>query len=408
MAAPAVSLHDISICRPVSGSLIAEMFSASYRGVANGVFSWGVYYGYGLAFVFGIYITSADVLGYGWRSPYVLAGLPGLLLALLTLTTFPDPRQQDAGQAENKKLNLVVDGVAYLRKLLRNFCSPTMWLLLLAGKDLPTCGPTCGPLLTPLIVIQHFSATLLATAGLTTPETSSSSTTRTLISGPGPSAPPSLEDPSESSLEDSSLTDSSSIWAFPPDCGSSLSAPFSPLPSPWAPFTSLPRELSVRFLPTSHPPPPPPHLPLPGCLILYYFLAETWFAVLFTVIVEIVEPEVGSRWSVVREQIWYLRWGQPALLSFSSWWTWWVAIFRWSSLHSENTSRTTGSLYISSGRDFSQSRLSYFSWLHFLSGWGRGKNGQKSNKIRGNYDPVKLSTLRKVSLILLLNKTKAI
>ena len=28
------------------------------------------------------------------------------------------------------------------------------------------------------------------------------------------------------------------------------------------------------------------------CLIAYYFLAETWFAVLFTVIVEIVEPEV--------------------------------------------------------------------------------------------------------------------
>merc|ERR1719397_14770 len=35
----------LSVCRPVSGSLIAEMFSASYRGVANGVFSWGVYYG---------------------------------------------------------------------------------------------------------------------------------------------------------------------------------------------------------------------------------------------------------------------------------------------------------------------------------------------------------------------------
>ena len=30
-----------------------------------------------------------------------------------------------------------------------------------------------------------------------------------------------------------------------------------------------------------------------GCLILYYFFAETWFAVLFTVIVEIVDPEVS-------------------------------------------------------------------------------------------------------------------
>ena len=43
----------LAVCRPVSGSLIAEMFTASHRGVANGVFSWGVYYGYGLAFVFG-------------------------------------------------------------------------------------------------------------------------------------------------------------------------------------------------------------------------------------------------------------------------------------------------------------------------------------------------------------------
>ena len=33
--------------------MIAEIFTASHRGVANGIFSWGVYYGYGLAFVFG-------------------------------------------------------------------------------------------------------------------------------------------------------------------------------------------------------------------------------------------------------------------------------------------------------------------------------------------------------------------
>ena len=31
-----------------------------------------------------------------------------------------------------------------------------------------------------------------------------------------------------------------------------------------------------------------------GFLIVYYLFAETWFAVLFTVIVEIVEPEVKA------------------------------------------------------------------------------------------------------------------
>ena len=92
----------------MSGSLIAEIFTASHRGVANGIFSWGVYYGYGLAFVFGeicekiisrykqwsqcpssgIYITKADLLGYGWRAPYVLAALPGLLVSVLILLTF--------------------------------------------------------------------------------------------------------------------------------------------------------------------------------------------------------------------------------------------------------------------------------------------------------------------------------
>ena len=94
----------------MSGSLIAEIFTASHRGVANGIFSWGVYYGYGLAFVFGkliicrsrrksranidiispagIYITKADILGYGWRAPYVLASVPGLLVAVLILLTF--------------------------------------------------------------------------------------------------------------------------------------------------------------------------------------------------------------------------------------------------------------------------------------------------------------------------------
>ena len=278
----------LAVCRPVSGSLIAEMFSASYRGVANGVFSWGVYYGYGLAFVFGIYLTSADLLGYGWRSPYVLAGLPGLLLALLTLTTFTDPRQQEEGQEENKKLNLAVDGAAYLRKLLRNFCSPSMWLLLLAGT---TPSPPLSLMNFSIFVFQHFSVTRPATAGRTTPGTSSSSTTRTSISAPGHSAPLSSGDPSGSSLGDSSQTDWSSSWAFPPGCGSWLSAPSSPLPSLSALSTSLLRELSVRLFLL---------LPLlliiiiPGCLILYYFLAETWFAVLFTVIVEIVEPEVGS------------------------------------------------------------------------------------------------------------------
>ena len=71
--------------RPAGSSLIAEMFHSNHRGVANGIFSWRVnsslkqllslpyillqvYFGYGFSFLFGIYLTEADLLGQGWRA----------------------------------------------------------------------------------------------------------------------------------------------------------------------------------------------------------------------------------------------------------------------------------------------------------------------------------------------------
>ena len=83
-----------AVCRPVSGSIIFEIFSPAGRGLANGIFSWGVYFGYGLAFVFGIYLTDADILGYGWRSVYVGSALPGLIIAVLIALLMQDPKYQ--------------------------------------------------------------------------------------------------------------------------------------------------------------------------------------------------------------------------------------------------------------------------------------------------------------------------
>ena len=85
------------------GSLLADLFPPESRGLANGIFSWGVYWGYGFAFLLGIQVsnkalfklvltlstqgTQLDLLGYGWRGPYVLAALPGLLTAALIILT---------------------------------------------------------------------------------------------------------------------------------------------------------------------------------------------------------------------------------------------------------------------------------------------------------------------------------
>jgi len=237
-----------SVCRPTSGALIAELFPPTSRGVANGIFSWGVYYGYGLAYVFGIYITEADVAGYGWRSPYVLAGIPGMAIAALLLFTVKDPRCSDA--VERKAGS---GGTAYFRTLMRNFLSPSMLILLLAA---------CA---------RH-------TAGLTW-----AFNTRTFFQEFYPDFDIGIWILCSSVL-------GGSFGVFAGGFFSDRLVKYLGLPSRlWllSACTILAAPLAVGTL----------YFPPPGglyCLIAYYFLAETWFAVLFTVIVEIVEPEVRS------------------------------------------------------------------------------------------------------------------
>ena len=106
-------------CRPASGSLIAEMFESSSRGVANGkdklnsthanstndvctypptyklfclgIFSWGVYIGYGLTFTLGNYLQDIGDFS-GWRLAFVIGCVPGFIVAFL-LFFVKDPRK---------------------------------------------------------------------------------------------------------------------------------------------------------------------------------------------------------------------------------------------------------------------------------------------------------------------------
>ena len=50
-----------SVCRPMCGAMIADLFTPRSRGVANGIFSWGVYVGFGMAFVLGINVTDVGL-----------------------------------------------------------------------------------------------------------------------------------------------------------------------------------------------------------------------------------------------------------------------------------------------------------------------------------------------------------
>jgi len=78
--------------RPAAGSMIPEIFGSSIRGTANGIFSWGIYWGYGLTFTLGNYLAPLDLFGNnGWRSTFIIGCAPGVIVAIF-LFFYSDPR----------------------------------------------------------------------------------------------------------------------------------------------------------------------------------------------------------------------------------------------------------------------------------------------------------------------------
>lgn len=72
---------------PPSYSIIADYFPPHERGYAMSLYSLGIPVGITLGTAFGAVVANA----YGWRAAFVAAGAPGLLLAVLLLTTVREP-----------------------------------------------------------------------------------------------------------------------------------------------------------------------------------------------------------------------------------------------------------------------------------------------------------------------------
>ena len=73
---------------PASHSLIADLFPPERRAGALGIMGAAVPVGAFLAYAGGGYVTEM----FSWRVAFMLAGLPGILIALLIWFTVPDPR----------------------------------------------------------------------------------------------------------------------------------------------------------------------------------------------------------------------------------------------------------------------------------------------------------------------------
>lgn len=95
---------------PCSQSLLADIFPQNRRGIAMSVYLTGTFVGSALAMILGGYVlqnwptmcTATPVVGAcdlaGWKAALLIAGLPGLLLALLILT-IREPARKDARSA---------------------------------------------------------------------------------------------------------------------------------------------------------------------------------------------------------------------------------------------------------------------------------------------------------------------
>jgi len=263
-----------AVCRPVAGSMLFELFSPSGRGLANGIFSWGVYYGYSLAFVLGLYMTEADIFGYGWRSVYVICAIPGLVMGVLIALFLRDPRYkayqltdtQTSTSTTSKKDDDSEDQEAvqatesegfgtYLKNLVKSFMNPAMLLLLLAACVRHT-GGYCWAYNTRLYFGEFYPDFDSQLGWWIFADSLVGGSFGVFFGG------------FFSDRIVAKLGLHSRLWVL--SAFTLLSVPFACLTLYFEPPTAL------------------------VMLLLYYFCAETWFAILFTVIVEIVNPDVKA------------------------------------------------------------------------------------------------------------------
>lgn len=111
---------------PPAHSLISDYFSPSKRATAMGIYAWGVYVGSALAYLGGGYLR--EQFSEDWRTPFILLGLPGLLIALVVRFTVKEPPR---GYSEK---SVVSSEPSTFRETLNYLFSCPSWRNLVAGS----------------------------------------------------------------------------------------------------------------------------------------------------------------------------------------------------------------------------------------------------------------------------------
>jgi len=148
----AVGVGEAS-CAPAANSLIGDLFPPEKRARAIGIFMLGLPLGLLLSFS----IVGALAQAYGWRVPFYLAALPGLVVAFMMLFA----KEPVRGAQETYK----VDNSVPVDKPMRRILSiPTVWWIIASGATVNFAAYAMSTFL-PTMLIRYHSVTV-AQAGI--------------------------------------------------------------------------------------------------------------------------------------------------------------------------------------------------------------------------------------------------
>ncbi len=116
---------------PPAHSLIADYFPRHLRATALSIYSLGI----PLGVLFGALLGGVIAQRFGWRPAFVVVGVPGLILAVLTQFTLREPRRGGSEVGE-RSLAAQIEGAPSFRAVLGRLGGKPAFLHLAAGASL--------------------------------------------------------------------------------------------------------------------------------------------------------------------------------------------------------------------------------------------------------------------------------
>lgn len=133
---------------PASHSLIADLYPPERRATALGVFAISVSMGSFIAYTGGGWMAE----NIGWRAAFLIAGIPGILVAVIMWFTVRDPR----GNTSLAQAFKPIDGEVTLREAIKDLSSkPAYWHLVAAGSALSFVAYGAQSFYAPFFVRVH-------------------------------------------------------------------------------------------------------------------------------------------------------------------------------------------------------------------------------------------------------------